>query len=125
MNGVRSVLGCPVFFYESMDVAGEESTVWATLKAADDVNYYMAASTAGSNDQMMNQFNIPHGHQYSLISVFELKNQNTNLVEHRLYMLRNPWDISTYNGTWSHTDPAWTAHYKSQVPYGVDPTTSN
>ena len=40
-------------------------------------------------------------------------------------MVRNPWDITEYKKNWKHSDARWTSDYKSQVPFGVDPTTSH
>ena len=39
-------------------------------------------------------------------------------------MVRNPWSNTYYSGDFRSSDPAWTDHFKSQVPYGVDPSTS-
>ena len=46
------------------------------------------------------------------------------MEQHRLYMVRNPWSTTYFNGDFRSSDPAWTQHFKSQVPYGVDPSTS-
>jgi hypothetical protein len=64
------------------------------MKAADDLNYLLAAGTFGS-DTNKNQCGIAAGHAYSIISVFELKTGDT--VDHKMYMVRNPWGITYYN----------------------------
>lgn len=46
-------------------------------------------------------------------------------MDHKLYMLRNPWSTTEYNGDWRASDSAWTDDYISQVPNGIDPTTSD
>lgn len=61
-------------------------------------------------------------HAYSLISAFYLETSGT--VDHKMYMIRNPWGISTYTGSWNYADSAWTSDYISQVPHSVNPTTS-
>jgi len=41
-------------------------------------------------------------------------------------MMRNPWDETYYEEDmdWHWTDSKWTSDYITQVPNGVDPTTS-
>ena len=40
-------------------------------------------------------------------------------------MLRNPWGATFYSGAWNKDDTAWTSSLISQVPFGIDPTTSD
>lgn len=89
---------------------------------ADSLNYIMGAGTAGATDTATNACGIAMSHAYSLIAVFELKTGST--VDHKMYMLRNPWGISYFNQSWASGDAAWTTAYKSQVPHSVDPDTS-
>lgn len=89
---------------------------------ADSLNYIMGAATSGGTDSNYNSCGIAMSHAYSLISAFELKTSST--VDHKMYMIRNPWGTSTYTGSWNANDAAWTSDYISQVPHSVDPTTS-
>lgn len=58
-----------------------------------------------------------------MMAAFELKTGAT--VDHKLYMMRNPWGVSYFNKTWNEKDTtSWTSSYRSQVPFGVDPLTS-
>lgn len=119
-NGLRSLVGSPVFSY--ITTYADADTTHALLMSADGLNYIMGAATAGATDTQYNGCGIAMSHAYSLISAFELKTSST--VDHKMYMMRNPWGISTYNGSWYYGDSAWTSSYKSQVPHSVDPTTS-
>jgi len=40
-------------------------------------------------------------------------------------MLRNPWGVTYYNGAFSKSDSRWTSSTISQVPHGINPTTSD
>ena len=82
----------------------------------------MGAGTDGS-DTSLNSCNIVAGHAFSMLAAFELT--TSEAVDHKLYMLRNPWGITEYNMSWKSSDPAWTDDYISQVPNGIDPTTSD
>lgn len=86
------------------------------------MHYIMGAGTIGTSDSLLNQCGVAQLHAYSLIAAFELKTGAT--VDHKLYMMRNPWGISYYNQSWNQNDASWTADYISQVPHGVNPTTS-
>lgn len=39
-------------------------------------------------------------------------------------MIRNPWGTTSYNMDWHKSDSKWTTDYLSQVPHGINPTTS-
>ena len=41
-----------------------------------------------------------------------------------MYMIRNPWGDTYYNGSWKSSDSSWTSDYISQVPHDIDPTTA-
>lgn len=47
-NGLRSLLGSPIFDNVSEDQTSY-SDVWTTMKAADDLNYILGAGTFGSD----------------------------------------------------------------------------
>ena len=63
------------------------------------------------------------GHAYIMIAAFELTDSDGNVAD-SVYMLRNPWDITSYDSSmdWHYTDSKWTDDYISQVPNGIDPT---
>ena len=52
----------------------------------------MGAGTIGDSDELLNECGIAQRHAYSLIAAFELKTGST--VDHKLYMVRNPWGFS-------------------------------
>ena len=70
-NGLRSLVGCPVSDYLTIEET-DASEVWARMKAADDLNYILGAGTFEPDD-IVNQCTIVAGHAYSVIAVFELK----------------------------------------------------
>lgn len=118
---MRAFTGAPVFEYWSNDETSTADELWTRFKAADDLNYLLGAGTDGY-DSLYNTCGIVAGHAYSMMSVFELKTGST--VDHKMYMLRNPWGITNFKMNWKSTDSAWTSDYISQVPFSVDPTTS-
>jgi hypothetical protein len=65
--------------------------LWDRFKAADDLNYLMGAGTDGTDSQF-NTCGVTAGHAFTMMSVFELKTGET--VDHKMYMLRNPWGKS-------------------------------
>ena len=121
-NGIRAFTGAPVFEYWVKDITSDADTLFASLKAANDLDYILGAGTDGT-DTDLNSCNIVSGHAYSMIAAFELTTGAT--VDYKLVMVRNPWGITEYNGNWKSSDPAWTSTYISQVPNSVDPTTSD
>ena len=120
-NGLRSLVGCPI-----SDYLTEENTdahvVWTAMKEADGLDYILGAGTFGSDDEV-NECNVVAGHAYSVIAVFELKTGET--VDHKMYMVRNPWGTTEYDQNWRHDDARWTEDYISQVPHGINPTESH
>ena len=88
------------------------------------MNYILGAGTDG-NDANTGACGIVSGHAYSLISAFELKDSN-DVVQEKVYMARNPWDSTTLvsNMDWHWNSAKWTSDYISQVPNGINPTTS-
>jgi len=120
-NGIRSLVGCPVVSYTTDSISADDA--FTALKAANDLNYIMGTGTTGGADSDVNSCNVAMSHAYSLIAAFELKTGGT--VDHKLYMIRNPWGQAFFNGTWSQSDTtSWTSDYISQVPHGVNPLTS-
>lgn len=142
-NGIRALTGAPVFTYYVYDVyasyvntegqnAGlpglyenfSNDEVFTLMKAANDLNYILGAGTDGT-DTSTGPCGIVAGHAYTLIAAFELKD-SSSVVQEQVYMVRNPWNETLYDSTqkWHWTDSNWTSDYISQVPNGVDPTTS-
>lgn len=58
-----------------------------------------------------------------MLAVFELKTGET--VDHKMYMLRNPWGFEEPSIAWASDDSAWTEDYISQVPLSVNPLDAN
>lgn len=122
-TGLRAFTGCPVISYLTKDQNAD--TVYATVKAANALNYIMTAGTIGAGDAYLNECGVAQSHAYSIITTLDLMNADGVTVDHKLYMMRNPWGTSYYNQTWSQTDTSsWTAAYRAQVPYGINPLTS-
>jgi len=120
---VRALIGCPIFSYGT---SGQNAdTVHAALLTANTNNYVLGSGTIGGSDTLVNSCGIAMSHAYSLISVFNIYDTDTTTVLHKMYMIRNPWGVTYYNGTWKHDDSSWTSAFKAQVPHSVDPTTSN
>ena len=109
-NPLRALTGAPVFEYWSIEETQSVDDVWARFKAADDLDYLLGAGTDG-NDSGTNQCGIVAGHAYTMIAVFELKTGST--VDHKMYMFRNPWDITYFKLNWNHKDTDWTEDYIS------------
>lgn len=109
-NGIRAFTGAPTFEYWVKDITTDAPTTFDMIKAADDLNYIMGAGTDGS-DSDLNSCNIVAGHAFSMIAAFKLMTGST--VDHKLYMLRNPWGSTEYNGKWNKADTAWTSDYIS------------
>ena len=42
-----------------------------------------------------------------------------------MYMLRDAWSSTNYESEYAFDSSFWTDDYRSQVPYGVDPTSSH
>lgn len=59
----------------------------------------MGAGTDGEADDDVNNCGIAMSHAYSVIAAFELKSGST--VDHKLYMIRNPWGEAFFNRTWN------------------------
>jgi len=87
------------------------------LQAADDASYPMGAGTVGDSGAYTD-CGIANAHAYSILTVFVMS--NTNMV-----MLRNPWGTSTYSGNWHKDDTSWTDSKVNEVPFGIDPRTSD
>ena len=118
-NGLKAVVGCPVASYST---SGQDADLLFTvIKDANALNYIMAAGTTGTTGEL-NSCGIPQNHGFSLLAGFELTTSGN--TDYKMYMLRDPWGASTYNGSFNENDVAWTSAYRGEVPNGVDPIDS-
>jgi hypothetical protein len=92
------------------------------LKAADTAGYAVGAGTTGGDDTGRNDCGIATGHAYSILAAFEMVNGSTTID---MLLIRNPWGITYYTGTWNYADTNWTDALVAQVPFSVDPRTSH
>lgn len=107
-NGLHSLVGTPIFSQETMYILDEEiaQLAFEQLQAADAANYLMSVSTDGEVDSQQNSCGIAERHAYSILAVFTMIDKNG--TEHKCLLMRNPWGLTGYNGTWSKDDPNWT-----------------
>jgi len=119
-EGMTTVTGCPVFHFNSSEIT--DAAAFTAIKAANDLNYILGAGTAGGSDSTTNTCGIANGHAYTIISAFYLYDTDGTTVLHKLYMVRNPWGVDYFTGTWRATSGLWTTAFKAQVPHSVDPT---
>lgn len=83
----------PLFSYK---INGTDPTIMhASLLSADQSNYIMGISTTGGSDVEVNQCNIANGHQYSIISAFNIIAANGSAIP--VLMIQNPWGYVSYN----------------------------
>ena len=78
------------------------------MLTADQNQYILAAQTGSGADSTNNICNIPNGHAYSIIAVFNITATNGTLVP--ALMVRNPWGScgsACYNGTLRANDTFW------------------
>lgn len=73
---------------------------------ADALDYIMGAGTSGGSDQTTNSCGIANGHAYSIVSAFTMTDSDD--VDHKMLMLRNPWGDTSYSHTWHKDDENWT-----------------
>jgi hypothetical protein len=77
----------------------------------------MGAGTDVGSDSSYNDCGIAYGHAYSISGTFTMGSYD-------MIMLRNPWGLTYYSGTWNKDDSNWTDTLVDQVPWGIDPRTS-
>ena len=120
VNGLRSTTGVPVFTYQpgSSSYTYTNAQTYELLKAAEDSNYILGAGTAAGVNTQTNDCGLPYSHAFAILSVFKM--DGTEMI-----LMRNPWGTTSYTGPWRHDDPNWTASKAAQVPFGIDPRTSN
>ena len=122
-TGMRAIVGAP-----SVQMTGITSdqidATFQLIQAADAANYVMGAGTngGGGSDDDNNICGIATSHAYSMIAAFTMTDANS--VAHDMVMMRNPWGMCTYTGTWKKDDSNWTEDLVAQVPHSVDPRTA-
>ena len=91
------------------------------MKKADTDGYYITATTIEDQTTTMS-CGIANKHVYIVMSVFEI---NQNGKSNKMLLLRNPWGVTFYNGDWNSNDDRWNNENVAQVPFGIDPRTSD
>lgn len=126
VSGLRSLTGAPVFRYLTSAIGSSsgptQATAFATLQAANTAKYLIGSATDGSSDSNRNACGIATAHAYSILETFQMTDGGTT---HDMLLMKNPWGTTDYNSTWNYADSNWNTNLKSQVPWGIDPTTSN
>lgn len=117
VSGLRSLTGVPTFTYYVSTAGFSADETFTLLKAADEVDYPMGAGTAAGSDTNFNDCGIAYSHAYSILGAF-------TMGSHEMILLRNPWGLTHYSGTWNKDDINWTDTLVNQVPWGIDPRTS-
>jgi hypothetical protein len=102
-NGLRFLTGVPVERIKLKSYHNLPETLWNTIWEYHQKEFYMGTTTEGSNNQMLNEYGLAQGHAFYLVKPFVLKD-HSGLIKHKLYMMRNPWGISSYSGKWNHLD---------------------
>ena len=69
-----------------------------------------------------NDCGIAQAHAYSILAAFEMVNGAATID---MLLMRNPWGITYYTGTWSHNDTNWTDALVAKVPFSIDPSISH
>lgn len=118
VNGLRTLTNAPVFTYALASAGLTAAETFSLLDAANDVDYPMGAGTSGGSDTTFNDCGIAYGHAYSVLGTYTMDTYD-------MVLLRNPWGLTYYSGTWNKDDAAWTDALVAQVPYGIDPRTSD
>ena len=110
INGLRALTGAPVFNYKVSNLQSTHNLnaaqTFDLIKAGENANYPMGASTTGSSDQVFNDCGIAKGHAYSMISAFTMTDASGTI--HKMILMRNPWGTTYYSGTWNKDDSNWT-----------------
>ena len=125
-NGIRSLTGIPVFSYYCGYISNSTllAETFSRIKAADDADYLILASTAGDgSDQVTNHCGVAKSHAYTIISAFEMVDDSG--TTHQMVLMRNPWSSTGYSWDWHKDDSRWTDALIAQVPYGFNPRDTN
>jgi hypothetical protein len=80
-NGIRALVGSPVFTYYLDDEEAEENAeaFWNGIKAADDLGWLMGVYTWGW--KMYNENSLQNDHYYHLISAFSLRDRTREATD--------------------------------------------
>ena len=104
-------------YTESYQITGRnderKQQLWKILVKANKNNYVICAGTR--NFSLWEKFfstGLIASHAYSIIGIFDLKEENLKLVK-----LRNPWGEKEYNGDWSDKSPKWNEKIKKKVNF--------
>jgi hypothetical protein len=65
------------------------------MYAAYKSNFILGASSSAGIDSTYNICNIPYGHAYSILAVFNISAANGTVYP--VLMIRNPWGYVSYN----------------------------
>lgn len=77
------------------------------LYHSDQNDWIMTAATAGGgDDSVSNQCGIAESHAYSLLAAFTMTDGAG--TEHKMVLIRNPWEANGYDFTWGPDDSNWT-----------------
>lgn len=83
----------------------------------------MGAGTGSGSDTTFNDCGIAYGHAYSILGTFTMTDADD--TDYDMVMLRNPWGLTYYDGTWNKDDSNWTDDLVDYVPWSIDPRTSD
>lgn len=103
-------------------------SIWKRLMEAEKTNFIMTAGSdnlSGGSDVYIPKIGIAGSHAYSLLSVYQLKEDNgqyrlTGEGEEysvRLLKLRNPWGKGEWKGDWCDEDARWTPELKGLLGF--------
>jgi len=123
VSGLRALTGAPTFTYALSSYGLSEAETFTLLTAANTENYPMGAGTSAGSDSTYNDCGIAYGHAYSILTTFSMTDAGG--TEYDMVMLRNPWGVTYYSGTWDYDDANWTDALVAYVPWSIDPRTSN
>jgi len=121
-NGIRSLTGAPISSYEISELRNEDR-VFDLLKAADSANNIITLNSFLKQWSWFNGCGLVNFHAYSLLSVFNMT--DTNNTNFGCLLIRNPWgEEPYYNTSFNSSSSRWTDSLVAQVPFGIDPRTS-
>jgi len=102
---LHALTGFPVFKYVSLKQQNFFFKIYDYLKKVDMESYIMTTGIDGV-DIYNNICDIRTGHEYSLLSAFEMIDGNN--ITHKVLMIRDPHGESDYNCSWNMNDTNWT-----------------
>ena len=105
VNGLRALTGAPTFTYYFSNYGLTTAETFSLLDAANTADYPMGAGTGSGSDTTFNDCGIAYGHAYSILTTFTMTSSGGTSYD--MVMLRNPWGITYYSGTWYKSDSNW------------------